>query len=86
MFFPGAQHRNMQPFSDEDASIETMSHCSGFSDPASLAEDGMLIFLSCAETHCVLYKVQASPGINGGYVPAPRYKKLWVRRNPISAD
>ncbi|XP_039177643.1 interferon-related developmental regulator 1 isoform X2 [Crotalus tigris] len=36
----GAQHRNMQPFSDEDASVETMSHCSGFSDPASFNEDG----------------------------------------------
>ncbi|KAG8142908.1 hypothetical protein E2320_006097 [Naja naja] len=36
----GAQHRNMQPFSDEDASVETMSHCSGFSDPASFTEDG----------------------------------------------
>ncbi|XP_026568874.1 interferon-related developmental regulator 1 isoform X4 [Pseudonaja textilis] len=36
----GAQHRNMQSFSDEDASVETMSHCSGFSDPASFNEDG----------------------------------------------
>nr|XP_028602276.1 interferon-related developmental regulator 1 [Podarcis muralis] len=36
----GAQHRNMQSFSDEDASIETMSHCSGFSDPSSITEDG----------------------------------------------
>ncbi|XP_038266531.1 interferon-related developmental regulator 1 isoform X1 [Dermochelys coriacea] len=36
----GGQHRNVQPFSDEDASIETMSHCSGFSDPASLTEEG----------------------------------------------
>uniref|UniRef100_F6Z316 Interferon related developmental regulator 1 n=1 Tax=Ornithorhynchus anatinus TaxID=9258 RepID=F6Z316_ORNAN len=35
----GGQPRNVQPFSDEDASIETMSHCSGFSDPASFAED-----------------------------------------------
>ncbi|ETE58325.1 Interferon-related developmental regulator 1, partial [Ophiophagus hannah] len=35
-----AQHRNMQPFSDEDASVETMSHCSGFSDPTSFNEDG----------------------------------------------
>ncbi|XP_019398940.1 PREDICTED: interferon-related developmental regulator 1 isoform X1 [Crocodylus porosus] len=35
----GGQHRNVQPFSDEDASIETMSHCSGFSDPASFTED-----------------------------------------------
>ncbi|XP_005310672.1 interferon-related developmental regulator 1 isoform X1 [Chrysemys picta bellii] len=36
----GGQHRNVQPFSDEDASIETMSHCSGFSDPASFTEEG----------------------------------------------
>ncbi|XP_077194618.1 interferon-related developmental regulator 1 [Paroedura picta] len=35
----GAQHRNMQPFSDEDTSVDTMSHCSGFSDPASFTED-----------------------------------------------
>ncbi|CAI5785425.1 interferon-related developmental regulator 1 [Podarcis lilfordi] len=40
MLFLGAQHRNMQSFSDEDASIETMSHCSGFSDPSSITEDG----------------------------------------------
>uniref|UniRef100_A0A8D0GJC8 Interferon-related developmental regulator 1 n=1 Tax=Sphenodon punctatus TaxID=8508 RepID=A0A8D0GJC8_SPHPU len=37
----GGQHRNVQPFSDEDSSIETMSHCSGFSDPASFTEDGL---------------------------------------------
>ncbi|XP_015976482.1 interferon-related developmental regulator 1 isoform X2 [Rousettus aegyptiacus] len=36
----GGQQRNVQPFSDEDASIETMSHCSGYSDPSSFAEDG----------------------------------------------
>lgn len=36
----GGQPRSVQPFSDEDASIETMSHCSGFSDPASFTEDG----------------------------------------------
>ncbi|XP_037596723.1 interferon-related developmental regulator 1 isoform X2 [Cebus imitator] len=36
----GGQHRSVQPFSDEDASIETMSHCSGYSDPSSFAEDG----------------------------------------------
>lgn len=36
----GGQHRSVQPFSDEDASIETMSHCSGYSDPSSFPEDG----------------------------------------------
>lgn len=36
----GGQRRSVQPFSDEDASIETMSHCSGDSDPPSLVEDG----------------------------------------------
>lgn len=40
-YLTGGQHRNVQPFSDEDASIETMSHCSGYSDPSSFAEDGM---------------------------------------------
>lgn len=42
IFLSGGQPRNVQPFSDEDASIETMSHCSGFSDPASFTEDGIL--------------------------------------------
>ncbi|TSK13230.1 Interferon-related developmental regulator 1 [Bagarius yarrelli] len=37
---PGGQHRAVQPFSDEDASIETLSHCSSFSDAISLAEEG----------------------------------------------
>ncbi|XP_069759928.1 interferon-related developmental regulator 1 isoform X2 [Narcine bancroftii] len=36
----GRQQRAVQPFSDEDASVETMSHCSSFSDPTSLADDG----------------------------------------------
>lgn len=30
----------MQPFSDEDASIETLSHCSSFSDAMSVADEG----------------------------------------------
>lgn len=37
---PGGQHRAVQPFSDEDASVETLSHCSSFSDAASVAEEG----------------------------------------------
>ncbi|KAA8580070.1 hypothetical protein FQN60_005605 [Etheostoma spectabile] len=36
----GGQHGNVQPFSDEDASIETLSHCSSFSDTASVADEG----------------------------------------------
>ncbi|KAM3858759.1 interferon-related developmental regulator 1 [Diretmus argenteus] len=36
----GAQHGAVQPFSDEDASIETLSHCSSFSDTNSAAEEG----------------------------------------------
>ncbi|KAJ8416382.1 hypothetical protein AAFF_G00356700 [Aldrovandia affinis] len=35
----GGQQRAVQPFSDEDASIETLSHCSSFSDTASVAEE-----------------------------------------------
>nr|XP_014346038.1 PREDICTED: interferon-related developmental regulator 1 isoform X1 [Latimeria chalumnae] len=37
----GGQHRPVQPFSDEDASIETMSHCSSLSDPASFVDEGV---------------------------------------------
>uniref|UniRef100_A0A8C9ZUX3 Interferon-related developmental regulator 1 n=1 Tax=Sander lucioperca TaxID=283035 RepID=A0A8C9ZUX3_SANLU len=38
--YHGGQHGNVQPFSDEDASIETLSHCSSFSDTASVADEG----------------------------------------------
>uniref|UniRef100_A0A3Q0SMR2 Interferon-related developmental regulator 1 n=1 Tax=Amphilophus citrinellus TaxID=61819 RepID=A0A3Q0SMR2_AMPCI len=36
----GGQHGAVQPFSDEDASIETLSHCSSFSDATSVADEG----------------------------------------------
>uniref|UniRef100_A0A8C6TZJ7 Interferon-related developmental regulator 1 n=1 Tax=Neogobius melanostomus TaxID=47308 RepID=A0A8C6TZJ7_9GOBI len=36
----GGQHAHVQPFSDEDASIETLSHCSSFSDTTSVPEEG----------------------------------------------
>ncbi|XP_024145845.1 interferon-related developmental regulator 1 isoform X1 [Oryzias melastigma] len=36
----GGQHGAVQPFSDEDASIETLSHCSSFSDSTSVADEG----------------------------------------------
>ncbi|KAG9346934.1 hypothetical protein JZ751_005861 [Albula glossodonta] len=35
----GGQQRAVQPFSDEDASIETLSRCSSFSDTNSVAEE-----------------------------------------------
>lgn len=37
---PGGQHGHVQPFSDEDASIETLSHCSSFSDTTSVVDEG----------------------------------------------
>uniref|UniRef100_A0A8C8CPB3 Interferon-related developmental regulator 1 n=1 Tax=Oncorhynchus tshawytscha TaxID=74940 RepID=A0A8C8CPB3_ONCTS len=37
---PGVPHGAVQPFSDEDASIETLSHCSSFSDAMSVADEG----------------------------------------------
>ncbi|XP_030626210.1 interferon-related developmental regulator 1 isoform X2 [Chanos chanos] len=37
----GGQHSVVQPFSDEDASIETLSHCSSLSDSTSTAEEGL---------------------------------------------
>lgn len=41
--FLGGQHGAVQPFSDEDASIETLSHCSSFSDTASVADEGKFV-------------------------------------------
>uniref|UniRef100_A0A673NL84 Interferon-related developmental regulator 1-like n=1 Tax=Sinocyclocheilus rhinocerous TaxID=307959 RepID=A0A673NL84_9TELE len=37
--FAGGQQGNVQPFSDEDASIETLSHCSSLSERTSSAEE-----------------------------------------------
>lgn len=56
IFPEGGQPRSVQPFSDEDASIETMSHCSGFSDPASFTEDGIFFFYiySSVQNHKIL--------------------------------
>ncbi|XP_043093453.1 interferon-related developmental regulator 1 [Puntigrus tetrazona] len=36
----GGQQGTVQPFSDEDASIETLSHCSSLSERTSVAEEG----------------------------------------------
>ncbi|KAM4748354.1 interferon-related developmental regulator 1 [Rhinophrynus dorsalis] len=36
----GGRQKNVQPFSDDDSSVETMSHCSSISDAVSFAEDG----------------------------------------------
>ncbi|KAM9823561.1 interferon-related developmental regulator 1 [Neosynchiropus ocellatus] len=36
----GGQHGGVQPFSDEDASVETLSHCSSFSDVTSVVDEG----------------------------------------------
>ncbi|XP_047431604.1 interferon-related developmental regulator 1 [Mugil cephalus] len=36
----GGQHGAVQPFSDEDVSIETLSRCSSFSDATSVADEG----------------------------------------------
>lgn len=35
----GGRQKSIQPFSDDDSSVETMSHCSSYSDVASFAED-----------------------------------------------
>uniref|UniRef100_A0A3Q2EEC9 Interferon-related developmental regulator 1 n=1 Tax=Cyprinodon variegatus TaxID=28743 RepID=A0A3Q2EEC9_CYPVA len=39
-YLSGGQHGAVQPFSDEDASIETLSHCSSISDVTSVADEG----------------------------------------------
>ncbi len=47
----------MQPFSDEDASIETLSHCSSFSDATSVADEGRFV---CVHLHMLLCVLRAS--------------------------
>lgn len=47
----------MQPFSDEDASIESLSHCSSFSDAVSVADEGNLAISTCiVERHVPLFE------------------------------
>uniref|UniRef100_A0A4W4F6D8 Interferon-related developmental regulator 1 n=1 Tax=Electrophorus electricus TaxID=8005 RepID=A0A4W4F6D8_ELEEL len=50
------QYGAVQPFSDEDASIETLSHCSSFSDSTSVAEEagGDAERVAEEEFHCKL--------------------------------
>uniref|UniRef100_A0A8C2E458 Interferon-related developmental regulator 1 n=1 Tax=Cyprinus carpio TaxID=7962 RepID=A0A8C2E458_CYPCA len=38
--YAGGQQGNVQPFSEDDASIETLSHCSSLSERTSAAEEG----------------------------------------------
>lgn len=61
--FSGGQHGAVQPFSDEDASIETLSHCSSFSDATSVADEGRFVCTpDCTlfERVCVLQTHQTS--------------------------
>ncbi|XP_028810664.1 interferon-related developmental regulator 1 [Denticeps clupeoides] len=37
----GGRHGAVQPFSDEDSSVETLSHCSSYSDSTSVVEEGV---------------------------------------------
>lgn len=58
-FSPGGQHGHMQPFSDEDASIETLSHCSSFSDTASVADEGKCVCTPGYANTIVFYVLQS---------------------------
>ncbi|RXM95052.1 Interferon-related developmental regulator 1 [Acipenser ruthenus] len=62
-FSSGGQPRRMQPFSDEDASIETLSHCSSFSDSASVAEEGKGDEQCAAASLACLLCIQLGAGI-----------------------
>lgn len=58
--FVGGQHGHVQPFSDEDASIETLSHCSSFSDITSVADEGRLV-CACASVALLPSSKHVSP-------------------------
>ncbi|KAK2101591.1 Interferon- developmental regulator 1 [Saguinus oedipus] len=45
---------------DEDASVETMSHCSGYSDPSSFAEDGPEVLDEEGTQEDLEYKLKGS--------------------------
>lgn len=48
----------MQPFSDEDASIESLSHCSSFSDAISVADEGNFAVYTCvAQRHVPVFEL-----------------------------
>lgn len=47
----------MQPFSDEDASIDSLSHCSSFSDAISVADEGNVAVYTCVmQLHVPLFQ------------------------------
>lgn len=47
----------MQPFSDEDASIDSLSHCSSFSDAISVADEGNVAVYTCVmQLHVPLFE------------------------------
>lgn len=60
-FLSGGQHGNVQPFSDEDVSIETLSHCSSFSDTASVADEGRFVCISGYTVVCIICASVFSP-------------------------
>lgn len=72
-FSPGGQHGHVQPFSDEDASIETLSHCSSFSDTASVADEGRpFVYTSVMQLHVlhVLQSLFKHVSMRAGYDPS----------------
>lgn len=53
LLFTGGPHGHVHPFSDEDASIETLSHCSSFSDTASVADEGLFVCVQLVVSYIV---------------------------------
>lgn len=68
----------MHPFSDEDASIETLSHCSSFSDTASVADEGMFLcahICLCIACYWATYRVK--PPVVLFFLNSRTSEKLW---------
>ncbi len=89
--FAGGQQGTVQPFSDEDASIETLSHCSSLSERTSAAEEGgnlwshLFITIQCNAnawiSSCVELKLRKQQHLTSSH-PVWQLVKLkkWLKR------
>ncbi|XP_066524250.1 interferon-related developmental regulator 1 isoform X2 [Hoplias malabaricus] len=94
----GGQHGAVQPFSDEDASIETLSHCSSFSDSTSVADEGgeaedtaqedfqykLKVYIDCTVDKSAKTRQTALDGLKTAMATKILYEFLLERRMTIT--
>lgn len=80
--FSGGQHGNVQPFSDEDASIETLSHCSSSSDTTSVADEGRFVYILeyafVCTSECVFVCTRHQTGMYKMFILCYCALKFWL--------